>query len=45
MRKFTVIIIVLLFSVVAFVLYYSQCPCYKPAEMQTGLSVLHHNDE
>lgn len=45
MRKFTVIIIVLLFSVVAFVLYYSQCPCYKPAEKQTGLSVLQHNDD
>lgn len=45
MRKYIVVIFVLLFSVVAFVCYYSHNPCYKPAEMQTGLSVLHHSDD
>lgn len=45
MRKYIVAIFVLLFSVVAFVCYYSHNPCYMPAEMQTGLSVLHHSDD
>ncbi len=45
MRKYIIVIFVLLFSVVAFVWYYSNCPCYKPAEKQTGLSVMHKNDD
>lgn len=45
MRKYIIVIFVLLFSVVAFVWYYSKCPCYQPAEKQTGLSVLCHNDD
>jgi lysophospholipase L1-like esterase len=44
-RKFIVVLFVLLFSFVPFVYYYSHNPCYKPAEMQTGLSVSHHNDD
>lgn len=45
MRRYIVVIIVLLFLVVAFICYYSNCPCYKPAEMQTGLNVEYHNDD
>lgn len=44
-RKYLVVLLVLLFSVVAFVCYYSNSPCYKPAEKQTGLYVLHHKDD
>ena len=46
MRKlYFIIVFGLFFSVIAFVLYYSYCPCYKPAEMRTGLRMLHHNDD
>ena len=45
MKKIIVTVFVLLALVVAFVCYYSFNSCYKPAEEQTGLSVLHHNDD
>ena len=45
MRKYIVIIFLLLFSIVAFVCYYTFNPCYRPADKQTGLSVLHNNDD
>lgn len=45
MRRYIVVLLVLLFLVVAFVCYYSNCPCYKPADKLTGLRVLHHNDD
>ena len=45
MKKYVVVLFVFLSSVVAFVYYYSFNPCYKPAEKQTGLSVLHHSDD
>lgn len=45
MRKSIVVVLVLLALIVAVVCYYSYNPCYRPAEMQTGLCVLHHNDD
>jgi lysophospholipase L1-like esterase len=45
MRKYIIVVFVLLALVVAFVCYYSYCPCYRPAVKQTGLSVLHHDDD
>lgn len=45
MRKSIVVVFVLLTFVVAVVCYYSNNPCYRPAEMRTGLKVLHHNDD
>ena len=45
MRKYIVVVFVLLFSIAAFVSYYSHCPCYMPAEKRTGLSLSHHNDD
>lgn len=45
MRRYIVVVFLLSFSAVAFICYYSYNPCYKPAEKQTGLSVLHHNDD
>lgn len=46
MRKLNyIVVLLLLLLVVIFVLYYSFNPCYKPAEMKTGLSVLHYNDD
>lgn len=45
MKKYKIVVFVLLAIVVAFVCYYSYCPCYRPAVKQTGLNVLHHNDD
>ena len=45
MKKYIIVVFVLLFLVVAFVCYYSYSPCYRPAVKQTGLNVLHHNDD
>lgn len=45
MRKYIVVLLGMLLSVVAIIGYYSHPPCYKPAEMQTGLSVSCHNDD
>ena len=45
MRKYIVVLFVLLISVLVFIGYYSHNPLYKPAEMKTGLSVLHHIDD
>lgn len=45
MKKYIIVLFVLLVLVVGFVRYYSYSPCYRPAEKQTGLSVLHHNDD
>ena len=45
MKKYLVVLLVLLFLVVAFFCYYSNCPCYIPAEKQTGVNVLHHKDD
>ena len=45
MRKYIVVVFVFLFLIVAFVSYYSHCPCYMPAEKRTGLRVSHHNDD
>ena len=45
MKKYIVVVFLLLFSTVAFVCYYSYNPCYQPAEWQTSLSVQHHNDD
>ena len=45
MRKYRVVVYLLLFSTVAFVCYYSFNPCYWPAEKQSGLSVQQHNDD
>lgn len=44
MRKYIVIVFVLLASVVALAFFFYE-PGHSPAEMQTGLSVLHHNDD
>lgn len=43
-RCFSVFFVCII-AVVAFVLYYSSNPCYKPAAEQTGLSVVVHNDD
>ena len=45
MRKSIVAVLVMLALIVAVVCYYSYNPCYRPAEMQTGLCVVHHNDD
>lgn len=45
MKKYKIVVFVLLVLVVAFVCYYSYCPCYTPAVKQRGLNVLHHNDD
>ena len=45
MKKYIVVVFLLLFLTVAFVCYYSFNPCYWPAEKQSGLSVQHHNDD
>ena len=45
MRKYIVVVFLLLFSAVAFICYYSYNPCYKPAQKQIGLSVQHHHDD
>ncbi len=45
MKKYKIVLFVLLVLVAAFVRYYSYRPCYRPAEKQTGLSVSCHNDD
>lgn len=45
MRKSIVAVLVMLALIVAVIWYYSYNPCYRPAEMQTGLCVVHHNDD
>jgi lysophospholipase L1-like esterase len=44
-RRVLYILLVLLVTIVAFILYYSNISCYKPAEKMSGLSVVHHDDD
>lgn len=44
-NKLLYIVVAIVMGVISFILYYSENSCYKPAEKQVGLCVMHHNDD
>lgn len=44
-KTYLYVIIVIVIGILSFIFYYSQNPCYKPAERQGELFVPHHHDD